>query len=417
MLKQFILLSTLLSALYSQEWKYYTASNSGLPNDQVYALVIAPDGTVWAGTGGGVAAFKNGVWNHYDTLNSILPDNYITALAVDSSGAVWIGTGYKGAARLQNGNWTLYSTENSLIPHNTIFDITVGPDNTPWFATHEGVANLKNGVWKNIAEKMIEPHSRSVAFDRQGTLWMGTYAPTDFRGYIEYMKGDSFSHTALSKLDLISTHASTMVPLNDSVMMVGTGNGLAKVTNGVWTIYHKQDSPLPANGIASMAFYNDTLIVGTASGVAEIAGSNWNITLPSANGLPNDIVYAAAVDRHGNRWYATGNSGIAVHRKGGIISSVPRRTPVPNAFLLMQNYPNPFNPSTTIGFRLQASGFTTLKIYDAVGREAAVLVNEDLEAGVYHQKTFDASTLSSGIYFARLVSGGKSRLIKLMLLK
>jgi hypothetical protein len=49
---------------------------------------------------------------------------------------------------------------------------------------------------------------------------------------------------------------------------------------------------------------------------------------------------------------------------------------VPNVFALEQNYPNPFNPSTTVGFTLQTSGLTTLKIYDAVGKEVATLVNE-----------------------------------------
>jgi len=89
----------------------------------------------------------------------------------------------------------------------------------------------------------------------------------------------------------------------------------------------------------------------------------------------------------------------------------------PKIFALAQNYPNPFNPTTTIGFTLEKSGMTTLKIYDAIGREVATLVKENLEAGVYHQKIFDASRFSSGIYFARLQSGDKMQTKKLMLLK
>jgi hypothetical protein len=90
---------------------------------------------------------------------------------------------------------------------------------------------------------------------------------------------------------------------------------------------------------------------------------------------------------------------------------------VPKVFALDQNYPNPFNPSTTIGFTLQTTGLTTLKIYDAIGREVATLVNENLDAGVYHQKTFDAAKLSSGIYFARLTSSGNTQMRKLVLMK
>ncbi|MEW6060871.1 MAG: LamG-like jellyroll fold domain-containing protein, partial [Bacteroidota bacterium] len=89
----------------------------------------------------------------------------------------------------------------------------------------------------------------------------------------------------------------------------------------------------------------------------------------------------------------------------------------PKVFALEQNYPNPFNPTTTIGFTLQISGFTTLKIYDAIGREVATLVNENLGAGVYHQKTFDAGNLSSGIYFVRLKNNGNQVMKKMLLMK
>jgi hypothetical protein len=90
---------------------------------------------------------------------------------------------------------------------------------------------------------------------------------------------------------------------------------------------------------------------------------------------------------------------------------------VPVIFALEQNYPNPFNPSTTIGFTLERAGLTTLKIYNIVGQEVATLVNEVLESGVYHQKQFNAGNMASGVYFARLVSGDKVQVKKLMLMK
>ena len=93
------------------------------------------------------------------------------------------------------------------------------------------------------------------------------------------------------------------------------------------------------------------------------------------------------------------------------------RPAVVERFELVQNYPNPFNPTTTIGFTLQVPGQTSLKIYDAIGREVATLVNENLEAGVYHQRTFDATHLSSGIYVARLQSGSQTLTTKMVLMK
>ena len=88
----------------------------------------------------------------------------------------------------------------------------------------------------------------------------------------------------------------------------------------------------------------------------------------------------------------------------------------PKEFALEQNYPNPFNPTTAIGYQLSASGVTTLKIYDAIGREVATLVNEVKDAGTYSAQ-FDGARLSSGIYFARLTSDKKTQLRKLLLMK
>lgn len=76
----------------------------------------------------------------------------------------------------------------------------------------------------------------------------------------------------------------------------------------------------------------------------------------------------------------------------------------PMEFRLFQNYPNPFNPNTTIWFTLPDSRFTSLKIYNLVGQEVAMLINETLKPG-RHEVTWDASGLPSGVYFYRLVSG------------
>jgi uncharacterized delta-60 repeat protein len=89
---------------------------------------------------------------------------------------------------------------------------------------------------------------------------------------------------------------------------------------------------------------------------------------------------------------------------------------VPKEFSLEQNYPNPFNPTTAISFQLSAVGFTTLKIYDAIGREVSTLISEVKEAGAYSVQ-FDGARLSSGIYFAKLTSSGKTQMRKLLLLK
>ncbi len=82
----------------------------------------------------------------------------------------------------------------------------------------------------------------------------------------------------------------------------------------------------------------------------------------------------------------------------------------PLDFSLSQNFPNPFNPTTTIRFDVSVSGNVSLKVYDVLGREVAVLANEYLRAGSY-ERVFEAGNLSSGVYFytLRLRSGQAPR--------
>jgi len=77
---------------------------------------------------------------------------------------------------------------------------------------------------------------------------------------------------------------------------------------------------------------------------------------------------------------------------------------IPESFSLSQNYPNPFNPSTTINFTLLATANVTLKVYDVLGKEVAVLVSEERPAGL-HSVEFNAADLPSGIYFYKLEAG------------
>jgi len=89
---------------------------------------------------------------------------------------------------------------------------------------------------------------------------------------------------------------------------------------------------------------------------------------------------------------------------------------IPLHFALQQNFPNPFNPTTKITWQSPESGHHTLKVYDLLGNEIAVLVNQFLEAGNYSTE-FDASSLTSGIYIYRLQVGNKVLVKKMTLLR
>lgn len=91
-------------------------------------------------------------------------------------------------------------------------------------------------------------------------------------------------------------------------------------------------------------------------------------------------------------------------------------TEIPAVFSLHQNYPNPFNPVTLINFDIPHQSKVTLRVYDILGREAVLLVNEVKPAGSYCVQ-FDASRLTSGIYFYKLDAGAFSEVRKMIVVK
>lgn len=89
---------------------------------------------------------------------------------------------------------------------------------------------------------------------------------------------------------------------------------------------------------------------------------------------------------------------------------------LPQDFRLEQNYPNPFNPTTTISFALPQTSEVILKVFNALGREVATVVEEELHAGT-HDFTFNADNLPSGVYFYRLKAKSFSQVKRMTLLK
>jgi hypothetical protein len=142
------------------------------------------------------------------------------------------------------------------------------------------------------------------------------------------------------------------------------------------------------------------------------------------NGLSNsqDVPVAVGVDPNGNV-FSTGNSlDFTTGYDIAIIKYIQTPTAVDDeienliSFSLEQNYPNPFNPSTNIQYTISSNQFVKLKVYDLLGREVATLVNEEKSAGSYKVE-FDASHLSSGIYFYKLNSGSFTETKKMILLR
>ncbi len=145
-------------------------------------------------------------------------------------------------------------------------------------------------------------------------------------------------------------------------------------------------------------------------------GISWN-HLPLENSLPIKSIYFISE----NEGWIVGANGMIMRTTNGGTTFVQDDNSnehfiAAKEFRLGQNYPNPFNPSTKINYQIPQAGFVTLKVYDPLGREVTMLVNEEKAAGNY-EVNFNADKLSSGVYFYKLQTGNYIKTRKMVLIK
>jgi hypothetical protein len=156
------------------------------------------------------------------------------------------------------------------------------------------------------------------------------------------------------------------------------------------------------------------LAVPQATPLNLATGTNFQVggysTLASINGLMDEFrVYRRALGQA--EITATWNQNLGV-----LTGITPVLSSIPAEYSLSQNYPNPFNPVTKISFAIPKSGIVIIRVYDVLGREISVLINEFRNAGEYIV-SYDASAFSSGTYFYRLESNGYINTKKMTLIK
>mgnify|MGYP001145148547 CR=1 FL=1 len=121
--------------------------------------------------------------------------------------------------------------------------------------------------------------------------------------------------------------------------------------------------------------------------------------------------YDKAIDHFKNAW---GHAQRAVNGGGGAQSA--GQDDMPRTFALFQNQPNPVTQSTDIRCQIPVPSRTTLRVYDAVGRLVATLVDEELRSGL-HTATWNTDGATSGIYFYKLCAGDYTATRKMLVLK
>jgi hypothetical protein len=148
----------------------------------------------------------------------------------------------------------------------------------------------------------------------------------------------------------------------------------------------------------------------------------WHMTYNRERDYPKDL----AIDNSGNVFivgtidehlgWGRANDAVIIKYSPVMVGIHGTTGEIPIEFALSQNYPNPFNPSTKINFSIINSSFVKLAVYDITGKEIDVLVNTNLNAGIY-SVDFNAVNYSSGVYFYRLITEGFTSTKKAILTK
>jgi minor extracellular serine protease Vpr len=209
--------------------------------------------------------------------------------------------------------------------------------------------------------------------------------------------------------------------------IVGTGNMLCEVytNNGGQPGSKLGNTVQHALGLLNRGTYNYVQMLD--ANVDVTSGTDYFLVLsvPGAGDtvrvrMDNGSVPAARSTRFdGSAWTAIAPNNLRIR---GIVttatgvSSVEVEEGIAQEYELLQNYPNPFNPSTTIGFSIPARSRVSLRIFNLLGQEVALLANDDLAAGKY-QIRWNPEGLASGTYFYRLEAGSFVQSKKLLYLK
>jgi len=177
-----------------------------------------------------------------------------------------------------------------------------------------------------------------------------------------------------------------MVIFSLMLMMGSVGKSPAQSS----TNYKIKKFVMPSGGNTSLSSTNKVIdVIGQAIHVGE-SSSTYHL---ASSGFLGDGLLFTSIEK--------------INSDGGLL---------PQEFELLQNYPNPFNPETTIQFGVKDASHVLIAVFDLLGRQIAVLTNEQFQPGFY-RLTFDASKLPSGVYFYSIQMGNFHAMKKMVLLE
>lgn len=319
------------------------------------------------------------------------------------------------ASLLKGYNTSLYNDDIEQIIRLTADDVNSSTD--PGWDQFIGTGRVN--AYK--AFKLINSPNQVV---RLGTYTGGTVVSTSdpFTAHLYGVPGIADGNYSVIRYEVVRdiTFPQYMTPpsvpgLSFSLPQVW-GNGTATTQSATGLPYYNGDCAACCNGQVDIFGLPHTEVVPgtiTNTGVRLRTYVYKLRTLYYISGVcvPNtDLGYFPTSPS--NVQFAATVVGVPGIQKSNHLSGVE----TPQVFSLGQNYPNPFNPTTTIRYTLPKESHVTLRIYNTLGQEIITLVHKTEEAG-YHETTFDATSLSSGVYFYKIQAGANQAIKKLLVMK
>jgi len=306
---------------------------------------------------------------------------------------------------------------NGMINGTPVYCFTQ-KDGNIFAGTDDGVyMSTNNGSNWNKPSTVLDERTISCFCVNGNTLFAGIYGASFETGLGVYAStNNGLTWNTVNYGFPPQTTIYSMVNFNGYIFGTSNDGEVYRTTNnGALWLSVRGEIPTFYNPVYAIARFGNNMIVGCNDGIflTTNQGQNW---FSQNQGIrPGSQFQRNAIIQCGNYVFAVANIGI--HRRDLNQVSIQNISgTVSGDYKLAQNYPNPFNPTTKIRFELPKSSFVSLKIYNSSGKEVDALVNQKLSAGVF-EESFNASKLSSGVYFYKLITDEFAETKKMLLLK
>ena len=425
--------------------------NNGLDLKSANSIHLSDNNKLYASTNAGIFSSTNN-GDNWMNINTNFIHSTINTLLSGSDSKIFAGTFFGGLYRSDDNGTNWVAVNNGL----SIYGFTDGHINDI-LENSADYLFTSAGYWESEVYRSTdggENWQQSLGYTQTGSSYIGSLAVNSdgdvYAGaYAKLMHSEDngVNWTAINLPFTYKVAAVAINPYNHIFVAAYTQGIYRSMDNGAsWSLIGFQNNWLKVLEINS----NGIIFAGTEDGLFRSSdnGNNWtqittfqvrDVTFDKngfvyvssdkvyrstnngdnwteiSTGLPDAYIHSLAVDEDGYIFAGTLNNG--VYRSLESTTSVgDDNLKSPNSFALEQNYPNPFNPSTSIQYRVSSISQVILKVYDVLGNEVATLVNEEKPVGSYEVK-FDASGLSSGIYFYKLQAGSLVETRKMILMK